>query len=149
VKSRIIFFSIAFVIIVADQVSKYFAQLFIPPNRYVPVIKGFFYLTYVKNTGAAFGIFAGQQIPLIIIGLLVCAIILYFHFKEIGKDYYEIPFGLVFGGSIGNLIDRIFRSYVIDFIDFRYWPAFNIADAAVNIGLLIIIFRLIFIKEDL
>ena len=149
-KIRLYFFGIAGIVLILDQVTKYLVGVGLPPYRSVPVIKGILYLTYIRNTGAAFGLFGGFRIPLIIFGIIISAIVIYFHFRISTKNYFiQGPLALILGGSLGNLADRIFRSYVVDFIDFRFWPAFNIADIAVNLGIVLLIARLIMRKESL
>ncbi len=149
-KWRYYFFGIAGIVLILDQVTKYLVGLTLLPYRSVPIIKGILHLTYIRNTGAAFGLFAGFRIPLIIVGIVVSAIVVYFHFRASPKNYFiQGPLALILGGSLGNLADRIFRSYVVDFIDFRFWPAFNIADVAVNLGIVLLIVRLVMRKESL
>jgi len=149
-KWRYYFFGIAGIILLIDQATKCLVGMGLPPYRSVPIIKGILHLTYIRNTGAAFGLFAGQRIPLIIIGIIVSAIVVYFHFRASPKNYFiQGPLALILGGSLGNLADRIFRSYVVDFIDFRFWPAFNIADVTVNLGIVLLIVRLVMRKEVL
>jgi signal peptidase II len=149
-KGRIYFFFIAFFVLVFDQLLKFLVISKLTPLRSIPVINNFFYISYVKNTGAAFGLFAGQMIFLIITGLAVCAVVIYFHFKvPLSSHFTRSSLALILGGSIGNLVDRIFRGYVVDFIDFRFWPAFNLADIAVNLGIFLIIVIQLFGKEDI
>jgi len=111
---------------------------------------GFFRVLHIQNTGAAFGIFPDQPVALTIISfmgaiaLVLCALLsrrcLPFLDNMLGKS----ALGLVLGGTIGNLIDRFRFGHVTDFLDFRFWPTFNIADSAVTIG--VIIFAYSFIR---
>ena len=103
-------------------------------------------MTLVHNTGIAFGFFKDQGIvfiiiPIIAIILLVFNVFYYRQNDEALSRPYIIAFSLILGGAIGNLIDRIMYGYVIDFIDFRIWPVFNIADSAITIGAVIILFQ--------
>ncbi|GAF74610.1 unnamed protein product, partial [marine sediment metagenome] len=98
------------------------------------IIKNVFYFSLVKNTGAAFGILKNQTLLLIWFSVIVIGVIL-FYMDKIPKDkIVQIFTALILGGTISNLIDRLRLGYVIDFINFKIWPAFNIADAAVTIG---------------
>jgi len=100
----------------------------------------FLKFTYSINLGGAFNIFWGQKWLFITAALIVTAIILYYVFKISGKDNRIYPFiglGLLVGGTLGNLFDRVVWGYVIDFIDLGWWPAFNLADIFINIGLFI------------
>jgi len=103
-------------------------------------------MTLVHNSGIAFGLFKDQGIvfiiiPIIAIILLVFNIYYYRNNDEALPRSYIVAFSLILGGAIGNLFDRIVYGYVIDFIDFRVWPVFNIADSAITIGAVIIAFK--------
>jgi signal peptidase II len=109
----------------------------------VPVLDGLIRLTYVRNTGAAFSMFLGFSPYLAVIGIAAVLAIMYFHFKMPKHDYYmQIALSCVLGGSLGNVFDRLMRSYVIDYIDFKVFPVFNFADIMINIGMFLIIIRL-------
>ncbi len=97
----------------------------------------------VKNTGAGFGILQGQQSILIWISFFVIGLIFFCYDKIPANKYVQLSVGFILGGTIGNLIDRIRLDYVIDFIDLKFWPSFNIADSALTIGTLILIIYLI------
>ncbi|MBA7698945.1 Lipoprotein signal peptidase [subsurface metagenome] len=106
-------------------------------------------MTRVHNSGAAFGLFQGQSFLLTIIASVgVIALLLYalfFHhsFPFLGNRLGKLALGLVLGGTVGNLSDRIHLGYITDFIDFNFWPAFNIADSAMVIGTIILAYSLI------
>lgn len=86
---------------------------------------------------------------LIIVGIAVALIVFYFHVKMSKKNVQlQIPLAFVFGGTLSNLFDRIFRSYVIDFIDLRIWPVFNISDVMINIGVILLLYRIIFSPRE-
>jgi len=146
-REKPVFWCAALVVLLLDQAAKYLIQLKLVPYKSVPVLNGIFHITYIRNTGAAFGLFGGFRIPLVIVGIAVSAAVIYFHFRTQQRLGLQAPLGLILGGSAGNLVDRIFRSYVIDFIDFKFWPAFNVADIAVNLGILLILIRLFLRKE--
>ena len=137
--------SIIFTIL--DQVSKYSVIYYL--NKDIEVINNFFYLIYTKNNGAAFSILTGKRLFLIIITLLIIGSLIYYIIKnEINSKIEILAFSLIIGGSLGNLIDRVVRGYVVDFISVKifgyHFPIFNIADSLICIGvfiLLIIQFR--------
>lgn len=137
----------AFTVFALDQITKYLVHLGLTPNQSLPLIKNILHLTYVRNRGAAFGLLQGKQAFLMIAGVLVIALIFYFHSKLKSSDLLQLPLGLMLGGSAGNLLDRLTRHYVVDFIDFRFWPVFNIADASLNVGVGLLIFMILFKKE--
>ena len=133
---------ISFLIIVIDRVVKILVNRYIPLNKAVNVIKNVFYLTDVHNEGAAFSIMYGLRYILIAISIAFLVLIIYYIKK---KKKYNIEFALIIGGLLGNLIDRIVFGYVIDYIGviiFKYYyPIFNIADALIVIGAIILLFR--------
>ncbi len=126
-------------IVVFDQGTKYLAVTKLKALQSIEVIPGFFNLSYVENPGAAWGVFGGQKYPLIIFALISLAYIIWKRKKLFGHLRFStlLP-ALICGGIIGNVIDRIRISRVIDFLDFhafgKHFPAFNIADSAICIG---------------
>ena len=129
---------IALIIIIVDQLTK-----FLVINKNIEIIPNFFNITYTRNTSAAFGI--GTLNIITIISILLLIAIIAFIIKENKKITHFIPFILIISGTIGNLIDRIFRGYVIDFIDVNIFnfPNFNIADICITLGIFFIAFILI------
>lgn len=118
------------------------------PKEAIDLIPRVLRITYIKNVGAAFGIFYGQKYFLLAVGIVVMAIVLYYHFKIPLRDKLtQIALALILGGSLSNFIDRLFMGYVIDMIDFRFWPVFNIADSLIVIGVGIILYKLFREKE--
>lgn len=120
-------------------------------NQSIALIKNFFSITYAKNTGVAFSFLEGN-VPLIIIITSIIILLILKYIKETVQNKYEIIcYGLIIGGAIGNLIDRIIYGYVIDFLDFNLFgypfPIFNIADTAIVIGIFSLII-LSFIEKD-
>ena len=123
------------IILALDQLSKFIVIKNLNANQSIPIIKGLLYVTFVRNCGAAFGILK-NQLPLFIFTALF-AIVLIFLVISKKKErplILNISLGLILAGAIGNLIDRLFLGYVVDFIDFRIWPVFNVADSAITIG---------------
>ena len=125
---------IAIAVLILDQITKSLAKGL---NESVILVKDFLDLTFITNTGSAFGILKGFNTSLIFISLIVIGIII-FYWDEIYKTE-KIFFALIVGGIIGNLIDRVFYGFVIDFINFSFWPAFNVADSAITIGVIALI----------
>jgi len=128
---------IALLIIFFDQLTKFFIIKNFNLNQSLAIINKVFHLTFVKNTGAGFGILKGQNILLIFISIIVIGLILYYldRIKE-NEFLLQILIGFVIGGTVGNLIDRVRVGYVIDFLDFRIWPVFNIADSFITVGII-------------
>lgn len=129
-KRSCMFKCIVMLVLALDQLTKLIAQ------RYMPSGSGFFSFNYTTNTGAAFGMLKDSNVFLIIISFIVLAAIIYFwfyHSKKISRNT-AIFSALLFGGVLGNLLDRLFRGFVVDFIDFSFWPAFNAADIAITVG---------------
>ena len=134
-----------------DQLSKLLATKNLALNDSLPLIKGVFHLTLVHNSGAAFGIFKDQTFLFIFTSLF--AIILISYKLKFSKNkfpfVYVFSLALILSGAIGNLIDRMFFGYVIDFLDFRIWPVFNVADSAITIGAVILGWSILFRKDKL
>ncbi len=133
-------------VIFIDRISKIFFSHLLSYGESLPVIKNVFHMTLVHNTGIAFGLFKDQGavfvvIPVIAVVLLIVNFYYYRQNDQVLSRSYIIAFSLILGGAIGNLIDRMQYGYVIDFIDLRIWPVFNIADSAITIGALIVGFK--------
>jgi len=148
----------ALVVVAVDQLTK--AQISDAFTLYQirPVIDGFFNLTYITNTGAAFGIMArsgGVLRAWVLCGVAVLALVaLVFAWRHLWASHYlySPSIGMVAGGAVGNLIDRVRLGAVIDFLDFYlgkyHWPAFNVADSAITVGVFLFILAGILEKED-
>lgn len=137
-------------VVFIDQMSKFYIQTHMVLGMSIPVVEDVFHITYVLNPGAAFGLFEHQTIFFLLVAVCLVASAIYFY-PRIPKQYrlLRLGTGLLVGGAIGNVIDRIKTGYVVDFFDFRIWPVFNIADAAIVCGVGCIIFTMIFLhKED-
>jgi len=143
-KNKKILLWTSLIVILLDQLTKVIVVKTMSLNQSIPLIKNILHLTYVTNTGAGFGIFKNMNSILIWITIVVIGAIFYYYDKIPKKTMPQLCTGLILGGAIGNLIDRVFIGHVIDFIDFRVWPVFNIADSAITIaviGLLIYFWR--------
>jgi signal peptidase II len=137
-----------------DVISKILIDQHLTYADRIPIIEGFFYLTHVRNTGAAFGLFADGPIVIrltffITISIVAIGIIFSF-FRKLapGERLPALALGLILGGAIGNLIDRIFRQEVVDFLQFRLWrgytwPDFNFADSFIVVGVAILVLELL------
>ena len=151
-KSKIVGAWLSFIII-ADQVTKFIIDRTMPLHHSIPVIDNLFSLTYIRNTGAAFGILAGSheafRLPVLIAFSLIAIGFIVVMLKRLPSNETGLITALAFilGGAIGNLIDRIAYGEVIDFLDFYWsgyhWPAFNLADSFITVGVLIIVYYLI------
>ena len=128
-------------VLAADQLTKVLLVSRLHPGDSRPLLTPILHLTYVQNTGAAFGLFKGQQAIVIAISLAVIGWIIW----EFRRPFAHVApagwwgAGLVLGGAVGNLIDRLRLGYVIDFIDLRVWPVFNLGDSAITIGVALLI----------
>lgn len=147
-KSLIVLISIL-LLIVFDQIVKYLIVRNFNIGEEKILIDNFLKFIYIRNTGAAFGIFSGNIVFLIGISLLLIFYIIKEMKKNINNNLSLLSFSLIIGGAVGNLIDRIFRGYVVDFISFtlfqREMSIFNIADMYITIGVILLIY--IVLKE--
>ncbi|WP_050607640.1 signal peptidase II [Clostridium niameyense] len=138
--------------VILDRVTKIWALNKLYSGEEIVVIKDFFSFSYLENRGAAFGILQNKIIFLVIITLIVILGILYFLIKYKPKSkVLRISLALIISGAIGNLIDRVFYNFVVDFIllhykDIYYYPTFNVADMLVVVGTTLLAIYLI--KED-
>ncbi|WP_338825323.1 signal peptidase II [Neomoorella humiferrea] len=127
-----------------DQLTKYIVRVNFQPNESLPVINSFFHLTYVNNPGAAFGLFAYKTPVFVAITVLVVAVILIaYRILPPGSPVMRLALALITGGALGNLIDRLRFGYVVDFLDFRVWPVFNLADVAIVSGVILLCWQLL------
>ena len=151
---RLFYFLLILILLIADQLTKTIVAQKIPLLSRKSIIPGFFNLTHVRNRGAIFGFFSqsGSQILYIILMLAslaaFCLVVFYFLKTPTSERFMIISLSLILAGALGNLIDRIFRGYVIDFLDFYvrkwHWPSFNVADASITIGAFLLIFVFFF-----
>ena len=151
-KKNYLYFIFIFFWLALDQLSKYLVAKSLSLYQVVPVIPGFFNLTRVHNRGAIFGFLgnSGQPLALIFLNvgaLLAFAVVAYYFLKTPPEmTMTKLSFALIISGAMGNILDRIFRGYVIDFLDFyigRYhWPFFNLADSCITVGAILLIFNL-------
>lgn len=139
-KKIFIIFSSALVVIILDQLTKLIIKNSLKLNESIPIIKNIFHLTYITNTGSVFGILKDFQLPIIFFSLLVIGIIFYYFDKIKEKQrLLQVFIGFILGATIGNLIDRLLYGHVIDFLDFRIWPVFNVADSFLTVSVVVLI----------
>ena len=143
-KKYLFVFSTALLAALLDQLTKFFVRINFQLNESLPIINNLFNLTYVTNTGSAFGLFKNLNWFFMLFSIAVIIAIFYYLRKKIDEREkpLQLSIGLLLGGTVGNLIDRILYGHVIDFIDFRIWPVFNIADSAITISIVFLIFIL-------
>ncbi|HPC74136.1 MAG TPA: signal peptidase II [Syntrophales bacterium] len=152
-KNDVIFLITAFAIILLDQITKYYINSYMSVGDSSPVIPGFFNIAHVRNPGAAFGIFSrSPEIfrTVFLITVTTAALILILYYVRMNRErdtLMNLALSLIFGGAIGNLIDRIRFGEVIDFLDFyvgpHHWPAYNVADSAISTGAVLLLVTLI------
>ncbi len=140
-------------IVIADQVTKHIILQEVGLHASIPVIPGFFHITHIQNPGGAFGFLANQSamvrgILFLFVSTLAVGLVLWFYHKTPPTHrWLAAGFALIVGGAIGNLIDRVRFGKVVDFLDFFirgwHWPAFNVADSAITIGITIFIIHVV------
>lgn len=153
------FIVLILLVVALDQASKLWVVAHFSMYETLPVVPGFFNLTYLTNTGAAFGFLAGRpsawrQVLFIVVGVAALAAIgfLYRRLRSTSA-WYVAALGLIAGGAAGNLIDRVRLGSVIDFLDVyigtRHWPAFNLADSAITVGVgIFLVYNLFFDEKE-
>ena len=143
-------------VIILDQITKILILKTLPLYHSITIIPGFFNITHIHNPGGAFGFMAHQNSSLrnflfiLLASIAVCLIFYFYKSTNRTHPFLASGFALILGGAIGNLIDRIRFGKVVDFLDFYvhnyHWPAFNVADSAITVGVTIFIFHLLFRK---
>jgi len=144
-------------VLVLDQASKAVVSATLKMHEVRPLIHGLLNFTRVHNTGAAFGLLAGQASPLrtgffLVVSLVAMGVVLWMLSRlPSGQKAELVALSLILGGALGNVFDRVRLGEVVDFIDVYYrgyhWPAFNVADSAISIGVILLLCRLVFAKE--
>ncbi|PIE61287.1 MAG: signal peptidase II [Desulfobacterales bacterium] len=143
-------------VVLADQTTKYLITKYLSLYDHIPVIEGFFNINYVLNPGGAFGVLSHQpdgvrKFVFLFLSSIFAGYILWLY-RRIAATHVCLSYGLalIFGGAVGNLIDRFKIGKVVDFLDFyigtSHWPAFNIADSAISIGMMIFIYHVLLNK---
>ena len=136
-------FLVASLVFIADRITKIAVTSNMSYGQSIKILPKIFHFTFVLNNGTAFGLLKGQNVFLAVISASAAVlIIIYVMRHRTLKPAVSSAFGLILGGALGNLFDRIRFGYIIDFLDFRVWPVFNIADSAITIGMLILVIML-------
>ncbi len=139
---------ILFLVLAADQYTKYLISSHMVENQTIPFIDGIFDITYVRNTGAAFGIFTGKPVFLTVVTAVLLVALSIYAFSQRKKipALETAALALIVGGGLGNLITRVMYGYVVDFFNFYFWPVFNVADIAICIGCAMLIVSVLIIE---
>lgn len=136
-----VLFSVAAAVLVLDQFTKQIALSWLKPQGSVSIIPGVFHLSFVENTGIAFGFFQGypEFLSYLIAASVLCLLGASWFLRN-QKLAERAAYGFILGGAAGNLIDRVRFQHVIDFLDFRVWPVFNLADSFITIGVCLFVY---------
>jgi signal peptidase II len=148
---------VALLTLLLDQVSKYFVVRFLDPDHPIPLLDSFLRLVYLKNQGVSFGQLQGYSTWIAIFTIVVVAgLLLGYRYLLTPSRWANAALGLILGGAIGNLIDRLIygislgdlaKSYVVDFVDLQYFAVFNVADSAITVGGIIYAVYLVFHRD--
>ena len=137
----------AAIVFILDRLTKYVVMNFVESGRSVKVFD-FFHISLVFNTGTAFGLFKNLNDFFIVISAVVIAMTALYAFRHRAMGlFYSVSLGLIMGGALGNLVDRIKFGSVVDFLDFRVWPVFNAADSAISIGIAMLVLKTLFTRR--
>ena len=139
------------VLVIIDQIIKYFVSAYLQPVGSVSVIDNIFCLTYVENKGVAFGMFSDMRWIFVALTSILLVIIIFYMFKKRPKGkFFYVCAALIIGGGIGNLIDRIFYGYVIDYLSLSFFPPVcNFADYCITAGTIMLVIYLLFFSDIL
>lgn len=146
---------VSIIIIILDQLTKFFAVKYLKGNGPKSLIGNFFELTYVENRGAAFGILQNRKIFFIVITLIVVSILVWVMIKHANKMdvLTKMSMIMLLGGTIGNFIDRLKQGYVVDFLSFNFgsysFPVFNLADISIVLGTILLMLIIILDKDSI
>jgi signal peptidase II len=140
--------AIALAAVAADQLTKHIVTGHLTLDQGVHVV-GPFWIHHVQNSGIAFGLFASATpVVIVLTGLAVAWMLLFFARSGARHPVLPVALGLVIGGSLSNLLDRVRLGYVTDFLDFRYWPAFNLADSFIVVGVAVLLVALLAAERE-
>jgi len=148
-RKKLSFLGVVLGIYLLDQITKFIIQKQMVIGESLPIIKNIFHLTYILNPGAAFGMLAYRTEIFVIVSLIAIALVVIFYQKIVLQPFLiQLALALQLGGALGNLTDRLRTSYVVDFLDIRIWPIFNIADMAIVCGVAIFLWQIISTPEN-
>lgn len=137
------FLGLAGLIVATDQVTKAWLTSFLAPGQAVEVVGDWVRLVHSQNSGGLFGLFHGQALPFGLVSLVVVGLIVLYHGRTTPNRYVSITLGLLLGGALGNLIDRLRLGYVVDFVDAGLgdlrWYTFNVADTAISVSIVLLL----------
>ena len=133
------FYFIAIIWLVLDQASKYYVMNHFALGESIPVIHNVFHLTYIINRGAAFGMLTNQRWFFLVIAIALIALYVFFGRRLPRHWLVRSGVGLLLGGAVGNALDRFFMGAVTDFVDFHFWPVFNVADMGIVCGVALLL----------
>ena len=138
-----VFLGLAAAVLAVDQLTKAWLTSFLAPGESVDVLGDLVRLVHGQNNGGLFGLFTGQALPFAVVSLVVVALIVAYHARSGRSTYLSVTLGLLLGGALGNLIDRVRLGYVVDFVDAGIgnlrWYTFNVADAAISFAILLLL----------
>jgi signal peptidase II len=138
------FLLVILVTLLLDQASKAAVQLWMYQGESIPVVPPFFHLTYIFNPGAAFGLMAYKTTLFVAVTVVLLAGVVWgYRYIRKGRPMLRYGLSLIVGGALGNLADRLRYGQVVDFLDFRVWPVFNLADTAIVIGACLLVMELV------
>lgn len=157
-KKNILVAAIAASVVALDQLSKWYVRSSMDLYESIPVVDSFFHITYARNTGAAFSLFAGAnpmlRIPFFIGVTIVAVGALFYFLRQVEEEQRLLQFALagILGGAVGNFIDRIALGSVTDFFDVHYggwtWPTFNVADSFISVGMVVLLLYSFFNSDN-
>lgn len=140
-----VFYLIFLFLVFFDQAVKYTVVSKMSLGHSITLIAGFFSLTYITNTGAAFGMLKGANSFFIILSAgFIVFMYVYLLSRKSANIFTQTAFAFIAGGAFGNLLDRIFRGHVVDFFDLRYFSVFNTADVMINLGVALLVIEILF-----
>lgn len=143
--------AVVILIVALDQVAKYAVAAGIEYGRLIPVIDGFFYLTRHENAGAAWGIFQNGRYFFIAAAVIASVFICYYMFR-LNSRFLKAALSFILGGAFGNLVDRVLKGSVVDFLDFYFgkfhFPTFNVADSFITVGSILLAVYMLFVYKE-
>ena len=140
---------VACVVLAVDQSVKALASAKLRDGRALDLLGGLVRLDYTWNTGAAFGVFrTGGLLFALVAATVSCGILIFYGRLAASSLVVRAGLGLILGGALGNLVDRIRLGYVVDFIDLRWWPVFNLADSAIVVGVCLLVVHALFLQPE-
>jgi signal peptidase II len=147
-----LFLIVAAVVFLGDRVTKHLVRTNLSVGEMwnpIPFLRPFVTVTHVTNTGGAFGLFRDYGLIFAIVAVVVVlGIIAFYRFLPPGQAWLRVSLGLQLGGALGNLCDRVRLGSVVDFVDFKIWPVFNLADLAIVVGVSLLAFHLLFNQQE-